>query len=74
MEDFNLMLDSLDKKNKEMKFIGTKSTLLLTELLSEMGKGELSANEVGNKVNEVLNKVKELTSLTESPSTGSSQD
>ena len=74
MEDFNLMLDSLDKKNKEMKFIGTKSTLLLTELLSEMEKGELSANEVANKISEVLNKIKELTSLAESPSTGSSQD
>jgi len=71
-EDFNLMLDALDNRRKEINYISTKNSLLLTELLADMEKGKLSADEVGNKINEVLNKMKELTSLTEASPAASS--
>ena len=74
MEDFNLMIDSLDKKNKEINMFGTKGALLLTELLNEMEKGKLSANEVGSKISEALGKMKDLVALTESPAISSSED
>ena len=66
-EIFNLMLSSLEDKHKDINHISTKNSLLLTELLNDMEKGKLSASEVGNRINEVLNSLKTLASMTESP-------
>ena len=62
---FNSMIDSFDKKYKEINYISLKNSLLLTEILADMGKGKLSANEVGNRINEVLQSLNRLASLTE---------
>ena len=62
-EIFNSMISSFENKYKEISHISTKNSLLVTELLVDMEKGKLSANEVGNKMNEVLRGLKSLASL-----------